>query len=109
MCHGLVDDIKNKVVSYLSRPRHAMPCLFVPLKVVSGMHFTRVSKARTWVVVLQMLMNAMETTGANMAARTSWEVIGAAAPRDMCSITSGISVSVSIPWWPGACFSHFSV
>lgn len=44
---------------------------------------------------LQMLMNAMETIGANMAARTSWEVTDVVVLKDIFSITSGISVLVS--------------
>lgn len=46
---------------------------------------------------LQMLTNVTGTTGANMAARTSWAAIGAAAHRDTFNTTSGISVLVSIP------------
>lgn len=43
-----------------------------------------------------MSMNVMETIGASMAARTSWEATDVAALKDIFSITSGISVSVSI-------------
>lgn len=37
-------------------------------------------------------MNVMETIGANMAARTSWEATDVGALKDIFSITSGISV-----------------
>lgn len=39
-------------------------------------------------------MNVMETIGASMAARTSWEATDVAALKDIFSITSGISVSM---------------
>ena len=58
---------------------------------------------------LQMLMNVMETIGANMAARTSWEATGVAALKGISSITSGISVSVSAHFPHSICFSHRKV
>lgn len=58
---------------------------------------------------LQMSMNVMETIGANMAARTSWEATGVVAPKDIFSTTSGISVSVSTHLLHGVCFSHLKV
>lgn len=56
-----------------------------------------------------MLMNVMETIGASMAARTSWEATGVAALKDIFSITSGISVSVSTRLLHSICFSHLKV
>lgn len=41
---------------------------------------------------VKMLMNVMETIGANMAARTSWEVTDVVVLKDIFNITSGISV-----------------
>lgn len=46
-------------------------------------------------VFLQMLMNVVETTGANTVARTCWEVIAAAAHRVTFNTTNGTSVLVS--------------
>lgn len=56
---------------------------------------------------LQMLMNVMETIGANMAARTSWEATGVAALKGISSIISGISVLVSTHFLHSICFSHY--
>ena len=56
-----------------------------------------------------MLMNVMETIGASMAARTSWEATGVAALRGIFSITSGISVSVSARLLHSICLSHLKV
>lgn len=58
---------------------------------------------------LQMLMNVMETIGASMAARTSWEAIGVAARKGIFSITSGISVLVSTRLLHGICFSYLKL
>lgn len=58
---------------------------------------------------LQMLMNVMETTGASMAARTSWEAIGVVVLKGTFSITSGISVLVSTHFLHSICFSDLKV
>lgn len=58
---------------------------------------------------LQMSMNVMETIGASMAARTSWEATGVVAPKGIFSITSGISVSVSTLLLHDVSLSHLKV
>lgn len=58
---------------------------------------------------LQMLMNVMETTGASMAARTSWEATGVVVLKGTFSITSGISVLVSTHFLHSICFSDLKV
>ena len=58
---------------------------------------------------LQMWMNVVETTGASMAVRTSWEATDAAALKGIFSITSGISVLVSALWLHSICFSYLKV
>ena len=58
---------------------------------------------------LQMWMNVMETTGASMAARTSWEATDVVALKGIFSITSGISVSVSSCLLCAICLSYLKV
>lgn len=58
---------------------------------------------------LQMLMNVMETIGASMAARTSWEATDVVALKGIFSIISGISVLVSTHLLHSICFSYLEV
>lgn len=58
---------------------------------------------------LQMLMNVMETIGASMAARTSWEATGVVVLKGIFSITSGISVLVSTHFLHSICFSDLKL